>query len=355
MHIHLAKWQRGHGIGGTEQVVAAVVVDLVDILQQVELVGTKVGGVAEQGRHAHAAEAVGQVVVRVVPVEEVAGVIRAGAILAVDTRLERGLPLSEGEAVAVVGLQGEDMLVERGPLSRNVVFVEPHILVALLRVFVVKDILAAVGQPAVGIGVAGTPVKGLRTNGVAAGELCGVGGAAAVIVFGRPLIFRLRAEALAGGVSAVAELVEDVLPLKLVVPRRAEPGQVEHGTKAVVLVILVVGREAQGVHTVVVGVVSSIEVVDHVAIDPILVGVVEGSEQPELSAPHLPAVGIVGVELQVAERLVASHAPIVAKPVAEQVDHRVATTVEAERREGLFDAAVERAEARVEAEKIGGR
>ena len=68
------------------------------------------------------------------------------------------------------------MLVERGPLTRDVVLIEPHILVALLRVFVVEDILAAVGQPAVGVGIACAPVEGIGAQRVASGELGGVGG-----------------------------------------------------------------------------------------------------------------------------------------------------------------------------------
>lgn len=89
MHVEWSHRQRGHGVGCPEEVVSAVVVDLVDILQQVELVGSAVGRIAEQRGHVHATEARGQLVSGgVVPIEEVAGVVRAGAVLSVDAGLE---------------------------------------------------------------------------------------------------------------------------------------------------------------------------------------------------------------------------------------------------------------------------
>ena len=295
MHLKRSEGQRGHGIGRTQEVVATIVVELVHILQQVELVGSGIGGIAEQRGHVHAAEAFGQGVAHgVVPIKEVAGVVRTTAVLAIDASLDRGLPRAEMEAVGVVGLQREDMLVERGPLARDVVLVEPHILVGVLLVLVVKNVTATVGQAAVGVGIARAPIEHIGLQRMVAGNLGGVGGSAAVVILGRTLTLRLRAEALAGGVTTVAQLIEDVLPLILGVATCAKPRKVEHDAQTVVLVILVVGGEAQRVHTVVVGVVGAKEVVEHAAIGAILVGVVEGGEQSELASTQIPAVRIVG-------------------------------------------------------------
>lgn len=60
------------------------------------------------------------------------------------------------------------------------------------------------------------------------------------------------------------------------------------------MVVLIVSGEAQGIGTVVLGVVGSIEVVEHVAVDAVLVGVVHGGDGSELTGGQCPAVAPVG-------------------------------------------------------------
>lgn len=70
MHLKRSEGQRGHGIGRTKEIVATIIVELVHILKQVELVGSGIGGIAEQRGHVHAAEPFGQMVAHgVVPIK----------------------------------------------------------------------------------------------------------------------------------------------------------------------------------------------------------------------------------------------------------------------------------------------
>ncbi len=48
MGLKLAQWQFGLDIGSPQQVVATIVVKFVDILQEIEFVGTKIGLVESQ-------------------------------------------------------------------------------------------------------------------------------------------------------------------------------------------------------------------------------------------------------------------------------------------------------------------
>jgi hypothetical protein len=105
MDIQFAKGESSADIPSSQSVVSAVVVDLVDILEQVELVGAEVADIAQQRRHVHGAETSGQaIVLGIVPVHEVAGGVLAGAVLAVGTRLHLWLPVTEGKLMLVIDI-----------------------------------------------------------------------------------------------------------------------------------------------------------------------------------------------------------------------------------------------------------
>lgn len=81
------------------------------------------------------------------------------------------------------------------------------------------------------------------------------------------------------------------------------------------MVVLVVGGEAQGIGAVVLCVVGTIEVVDHVAIDAILIGVVHGNDGSELSDGQCPAVAPVGRQFQIAPGMLVLYFPVVVEVV----------------------------------------
>ena len=114
-------------------------------------------------------------------------------------------------------------------------------------------------------------------EGVLPRQLGVVGDTAAIVVLGTYLVVRLSVNARAVGITLVGETVEDVLQLILVVARLGEQGEVEHGSNASVVVILVVGGVAQVVAAVVGRVIHAEEVVDHVAVRPRFVSIVDSS------------------------------------------------------------------------------
>jgi hypothetical protein len=118
--------------------------------------------------------------------------------------------------MSIVELEGEDVLVERSPLARDIVLIEPLVLITLTGIFAVEDIFSTIRQATVGIRIPDTPVKCIATEGMPSRQLSCIGGAALIVVLCRPLWFRLCADALPERVAAVAQLVEDVLHLVFV-------------------------------------------------------------------------------------------------------------------------------------------
>ena len=354
MDIQSAKGESSTDISSPQCVVSAVVIDLVDIFEQVELVGTVVVGIAQQACHLHRAESAGQAVAfGVVPIHEVAGGVLTGAVLAVGTHLHLWLPVTEDKLMLVVDIGRDDVLVERGPLARDVVLIEPHIVVALAVILVVENVFTTVRQPAIGIRIADAPIKCIATEGMAAGYLTGIGCSATIVIFCRAFGLGLGTEAFTPGVSVVADLVEDVLELVFVLTAGTEQGHVEECAETYVVVVLVVGGEAQWVGAVVFGVVGSIEIVEHVAVDAVLVGIVHGGDGTELSSGQCPAMAPVGSELQVAPGMLVLHCPVVVEVVVREAVHGVTAAVLSEVGQGSVDTAVERAQSVVEAEEVG--
>ena len=122
-----------------------------------------------------------------------------------------------------------------------------------------------------------------------ASELSVVCCAAAVVVFSRARLVVLFVHALSAGIAVVANLVEDVLELELVVAVGGEQRQVEHSAETGVVVILVVERVAQIDGTVVAFVVHSELVVLHIAERAVFVGVVQGGNHSHLVLAKLPS------------------------------------------------------------------
>ena len=104
------------------------------------------------------------------------------------------------------------------------------------------------------------------------------------------LLIRLGTHALTPSVAGGGKLVEDVLQLILVVAVLREEGEVEHGSEPNIIVVLLVCGMALVVGLVVHCVVDSLEVVLHIAVGAILVGVVKGGEQTECSSTEHPTV-----------------------------------------------------------------
>ena len=65
----------------------------------------------------------------------------------------------------IVGLKRYDVLIQRGPLARDIILVEPDVLI-LRSVLIVENVFSAVRQPAVGIRIADAPVKCIAAEGV---------------------------------------------------------------------------------------------------------------------------------------------------------------------------------------------
>ena len=144
---------------------------------------------------------------------------------------------------------------------------------------IVDEVFAAVGQQAVGVGIAGAPIEVVALEGVFAGELAVVGGAAAVIVFGVLFVVVLGTDAGAVGIAVGAYLVEDVFEFKAVVVFGGDKREVEHGTDAGGVVELVVLTVAQVVAAVVLGIIGADERIFHVEECLVAVAVIEGTDE----------------------------------------------------------------------------
>ena len=138
------------------------------------------------------------------------------------------------------------------------------------------------------------------------------------------LLIALCVYSLTPCVAVGGKLVEDVFQLILVVAVLRKEGKVEHGSKAHIIVILVVYGVAQIVGAVVGDIVYTKEVVLHVAECALLVGVVECGEQSERTTTEIPAVSQTCSKLDVAYRFAALDAPVVVEPVATKVVEVVA-------------------------------
>ncbi len=171
---------------------------------------------------------------------------------------------------------------------------------------------------AVGIRIAEFPVEIIISERVLASELAVVRGSATVVVFCASLQVGLCAHTVTPCIAASGKLVEDVLQLVLVVAVLREQCEVEHRAKSYVVVVLVVNGVTQVVRLVVHRIINAIEVVLHVCVCAVLVGVVDSSEQSESSVPDIVTTVEASCDLEVSKRFLGLHEPVVVEFVAEE-------------------------------------
>ena len=121
------------------------------------------------------------------------------------------------------------------------------------------------------------------------------------------LVIRLCVDAFAPGISARSQLVEDVLQLVFMITVTREKCQIKHCAETYVRVVLVVGRVAQIVGVVVRSVVYAEEVVLHVGVRALLVGIVDRCEHTQFVSVEVPTATHACRKLQVAHWLYARH------------------------------------------------
>ena len=222
----------------------------------------------------------------------------------------------------VVRAQRDDMLVELSPFSRDVVARVQSDLARVL--YIVEKIAPTIGQMTVGIRVPDAPVKGVAGEGVLSRQLTVVSSAAAVEIFGAVLVIRLCVNAFAPGISARSQLVEDILQLVFVITVTREKCQIKHCAETHVRVVLVVGRVAQIVGVVVRSVVYAEEVVLHVGVRALLVGIVDRCEHTQFVSVEVPTATHARRKLQVAHGFALPYKPVVVQLVARQAVQIVA-------------------------------
>ena len=219
---------------------------------------------------------------------------------------------------------------------------------------IVDEVAAAVGLVAVGVGIAGVPAEVDVVVGeeVLAVELCGVGGAALVVVLGGLLLVVLRRYAHAGGVSLAPELVEDILELDAVFAGAACVTEVEHQAEAGMDSLLVVSRLAEVLALLLGFVVGTEEAVEHIAVVLVGAAVVAAEEHGErLPGGERPTLAAVEAETEVADGGNLFDSPVVVEMVAGEGDAVFGTRVAFE--DGV-NAVAEAAQPAVEAEPVGG-
>ncbi len=271
------------------------------------------------------------VVVRNIPVvDEVASLVLAGAIFPVGTHLQVWLEVAKLEVMLVIDAKRENVLVELSPLARYVVAGAQGVNARFESI--VDEVSTTVRQMTVGIRIPDAPIKGVASEGVLAGKLTVICSSTAVVILCASLQVRLCAHAISPGVSAGGQLVEDVLELILVVAVLREEGEVEHRSESHIVIILVVNGVTKIVWLVVHRIVDAIEVVLHVGVSAVFVGVVEGGEHAERSSAEHPTMVEAGGKFQVSPRFLVLYVPVVVQIVAEErggvVAHWVAVGIE---------------------------
>ena len=230
----------------------------------------------------------------------------------------------------IINTKRENVFVELSPLARYVVAGAQGINARFKSI--VDEVSTTVRQMAVGIRIPDAPVKGIASEGVLAGKLTVICSSTAVVILCASLQVRLGAHAFTPGISARSQLVEDVLELILVVAVLGKEGEVEHRSESDIIIILVVNRMTKIVRLIVGRIIDAIEVVLHVLVGAVFVGIVQGSEHAECSSAQHPALVQAGCQFQVAQRLLVLDEPIVVKPVAQErsgiIAHRFSVGIE---------------------------
>ena len=337
----------GSGVGSGDQVVAIVIVAHLGVVDQVEAVLAVVLVDQQSGGYVQIAETCGQAVIGCVPrIDETARAVAACAILGIASGEQFGCCGAACQRQSHVGRGREDVFVQSGELAADVVARGQTYAFGVQGI--VERIAHSVGQQAVGIGVAGIPVPAQPVCDILARELRVVGGAGAVVILCAADLVALCVKSLALGVALLAQLVEDILPFVASVSAGRHKGQVEQGTQACIVIVLLVGGVAQVDAAVMLLVVSTIQGVEHGCVGAVGIAVIERCEQRDQSAvaQFARAVDVSG-QIEVGPRVVVAHAPIVVQPIGQQV-HPAA-------RQGLHrcrHATAEIAQAVVEAQEV---
>ena len=214
------------------------------------------------------------------------------------------LKVAKLEVVLVIYTKRENVFVELSPLAGYVVAGAQGINARFKSI--VDEVSTTVRQMTVGIRIPDTPVKGIASEGVLAGKLTGI--------------------------SAGSQLVEDVFELILVIAVLGKEGEVEHCSESHVIIILVVNRVTKIVRFVICRIIDAIEVVLHVLVGAVFVGIVQSSEHAECSSAEHPALVQAGRQFQVAQRLLVLDEPIIIESVAQErssiIAHRFSVGIE---------------------------
>ena len=256
--------------------------------------------------------------------------------------------------VLVIYTKRENVFVELSPLAGYVVAGAQGINARFESI--VDEVSTTVRQMAVGIRIPDAPVKGIASEGVLAGKLTVICSSTAVVILCASLQVRLGTHAITPGISAGSQLVEDVLELILVIAVLGKEGEVEHCSESHVIIILVVNRVTKIVRLVVCRIIDAIEVVLHVLVGAVFVGIVHGGEHAECSSAEHPAAVEACCQFQVTQRLPVLDKPIVVKPVSQErssiIAHRLSVGIEL-RIQGSLDAPIQVSQAIVEPKEIG--
>ena len=255
--------------------------------------------------------------------------------------------------VLVIYTKRENVFVELSPLAGYVVAGAQGINARFKSI--VDEVSTTVRQMTVGIRIPDAPVKGIASEGVLAGKLTVICSSTAVVILCASLQVRLGAHAITPGISAGSQLVEDILELILVIAVLGKEGEVEHCSESHIIIILVVNRVTKIVRLVVSRIIDAIEVVLHVLVGAVFVGIVQGSEHAECSSAEHPALVQAGCQFQVAQRLLVLDEPIIVESISQKrssiIAHRFSVGIELWIELGI-DASVQISHSAVESEKI---
>ena len=255
--------------------------------------------------------------------------------------------------VLVIYTKRENVFVELSPLAGYVVAGAQGINARFKSI--VDEVSTTVRQMTVGIRIPDAPVKGIASEGVLAGKLTVICSSTAVVILCASLQVRLGAHAITPGISAGSQLVEDVFELILVIAVLGKEGEVEHCSESHVIIILVVNRVTKIVRFVICRIIDAIEVVLHVLVGAVFVGIVQSSEHAECSSAEHPALVQAGRQFQVAQRLLVLDEPIIIESVAQErssiIAHRFSVGIELWIQVSM-DASIQASQSIVETQEI---
>ena len=187
IETQLPERKGGSYITSTQRIATTVTVAHRLYLQEVQLIRTEIIRVGEQLRHVHLSEPCRHLVVADIPVvDELAGAVGTRAIFAVSTHLQSRRECAKLKIVAVAHIGGDDVLIQLGELTVDLVTGGEHHRTLLQGI--INGVATAVGHPAVSIGVAGAPGQFVVRTAMLTGQLSVIGRTAAVVILRTDLV-----------------------------------------------------------------------------------------------------------------------------------------------------------------------